>query len=202
MGLPISSTVEVGTTCAAGSYSASWSLNNYSNLTANSISILQNSTTLASGLNTSPTSITHSQYQYNTPTQLTFTISAGQKEGSNVTSTSSYSWKKKIWYGKSNLTFLSAYSDFSSFSSIFTQGLTSISSANYTFSATTGDDQYLYIIIPDTGSYGTFTESGFDYPFENAQTITFTNSLGVSLTYKYYRSTNATESSVTVYAGV
>ena len=205
MGLPISSTVEVGTTCAAGSYSASWSLNNYSNLTANSISILQNSTTLASGLNTSPTSITHSQYQYNTPTQLTFTISAGQKEGSNVTSTSSYSWKKKIWYGKSNLTALLGYSNFSGFSSIFTQGLTSISSANYTFNATPGDDQYLYIIIPDTNSYNIFREdtvSGFDFPFQAAQTITFTNSLDVSLTYKYYRSENLTESAVTIYAGV
>lgn len=202
VGLPISTTVEVGTTCAAGTYAASWAFNNSSNLTANSILISQGSTTLASGLNISPFSITHPQYQYDTPTQLPFTISAGQKEGSNVTSTINYAWKKKIWYGKSNLTGLSSYSNFSSFSSIFTQGLTSVNSANYSFSATTGDDQYLYIIIPDTGAYSTFTESGFDYPFETAQTVTFTNALGVSLSYKYYRSTNATESSVIINAGV
>lgn len=202
IGLPISTTVEVGTTCAAGIYAASWGFNNSSNLTANSISISQGSTTLASGLNISPFSITHPQYQYTTPTQLPFTISAGQKEGANVNSTVNYSWKKKIWYGKSNSTSLSSYSNFSSFSSIFTQGLTSVSSANYSFSATTGDDQYLYIIIPDTSSYSTFTESGFDYPFESAQTINFINGLGVSLSYKYYRSTNATESSVIINTGV
>lgn len=202
MGLPISDTVEVGTNCPAGSYSASWNLTNSSNLTANSISLSRGDDSLAIGLNASPTSITHPEYNYTVPTSLTFTVSAGQSQGANVIANKYYNWKKKIWYGKSNLTSLTGYSDFSSFSSIFTQGLTSISSANYTFSATTGDDQYLYIIIPDTGSYSTFTESGFDYPFENAQTITFTNSLGVSLTYKYYRSTNATESSITVYAGV
>ena len=202
MGLPISDTVEVGTNCAAGSYSASWNLTNSSNLTANSISLSRGTDSLATGLNASPASITHPQYNYTVPTSLTFTVSAGQSQGANVIANKYYTWKRKIWYGKSNLTALTGYSDFSSFSSIFTQGLTSISSANYTFNATPGDDQYLYIIIPDTGSYSTFTEIGFDYPFENAQNIAFTNSLGVSLTYKYYRSTNATESSVTIYAGV
>jgi len=202
VGLPISTTVEVGTISAAGIYSTSWAFNNASNLTANSISISRSSTTLASGLNVSPFSITHPQYQYTTPTQLPFTISAGQKEGANVTSTVNYSWKKKIWYGKSNSTSLSSYSDFSSFSSIFTQGLTSISSANYSFSATTGDDQYLYIIVPDNSSYSTFMSNGFEFPFQASQIITFTNSFGVTLTYKYYRSTYATESAVIINAGV
>ena len=202
VGLPISTTVEVGTISAAGIYSTSWAFNNASNLTANSISISRSSTTLASGLNVSPFSITHPQYQYTTPTQLPFTISAGQKEGANVTSTVNYSWKKKILYGKSNSTSLSSYSDFSSFSSIFTQGLTSISSANYSFSATTGDDQYLYIIVPDNSSYSTFMSNGFEFPFQASQIITFTNSFGVTLTYKYYRSTYATESAVIINAGV
>ena len=202
VGLPISTTVEVGTISAAGIYSTSWAFNNASNLTANSISIKQGTTDLATGLNVSPFSITHPQYQYTTPTQLPFTISAGQKEGANVTSTVNYSWKKKIWYGKSNSTSLSSYSDFSSFSSIFTQGLTSISSANYSFSATTGDDQYLYIIVPDNSSYSTFMSNGFEFPFQASQIITFTNSFGVTLTYKYYRSTYATESAVIINAGV
>lgn len=202
VGLPISTTVEVGTTCAAGTYAASWGFNNSSNLTANSISISQGSTTLASGLNISPFSITHPQYRYTTPTQLPFTITAGQKEGANVNSTVNYSWKKKIWYGKSNFTSLSSYDNFSSFSSIFTQGLTSVSSANYSFSATTGDDQYLYIIVPDNSSYSTFMSNGFEFPFQASQIITFTNSLGVTLTYKYYRSTYATESAVIINAGV
>ena len=39
VGLPISQTVEVGTTSAAGPYTSTWGFNNSSNLTANSISI-------------------------------------------------------------------------------------------------------------------------------------------------------------------
>lgn len=97
---------------------------------------------------------------------------------------------------------MTQYSDFSSFSSIFTHNLTSISSANYSFAETTGDDQYLYIIIPADSSYSTFTDGGFESPFEPAVTITITNSLGVQLAYKYYRSTNAQIGSVTVTAGV
>lgn len=201
VGLPISQTVEVGTTSAAGPYTSAWGFNNGSNLTANSISI-SGLTTLASSLSGTTSPVTHPVYSYSAPTNLTFTISANQTTGGPATRTQTYSWRKKIWYGKSNSTALTQYSDFSSFSSIFTQNLTSVSSANYFFPTTTGDDQYLYIIIPADSLYSTFTDAGFESPFQSPVTITITNSLGVQLSYKYYRSSNAQIGSVTVAAGV
>ena len=201
VGLPISQTVEVGTTSAAGPYTSTWGFNNSSNLTANSISI-SGLTTLASSLSGITSPVTHPVYSYNTPTNLTFTISANQTTGGAATRTQTYSWRKKIWYGKSNSPSLTQYSDFSSFSSIFTQNLTSVSSANYSFPSTTGDDQYLYIIIPADSSYSTFTDAGFESPFEPPVTITITNSLGVQLSYKYYRSFNPQILNITVAAGV
>ena len=208
-GLPISQTVEVGTPSASveGPHTSTWALNNSSNLTANSISISrsQNSsglTPLVSSLSGTSSSVTHPVYSYSAPTNLIFTISANQTTGGAVTKTQTYSWRKKIWYGKSNSTALTQYSDFSSFSSIFTHNLTSISSANYSFPTTTGDDQYLYIIIPADSSYSTFTDAGFESPFEPPVTITITNSKNVQLDYKYYRSFNPQILNITVAAGV
>ena len=201
VGLPISETVEVGTISAALAYTSNWGFNNYSNLTANSISIT-GLTTLASSLSGTTSSVTHPVYSFDAPTNLTFTIRANQTSGGDATRTQTYSWRKKIWYGKSNLDRLANYSDFSSFSSIFTHNLTSISSANYFFPTTTGDDQYLYIIIPADSSYSTFTDAGFESPFEPPVNIRITNSKNVQLDYKYYRSFNPQILNITVAAGV
>lgn len=201
VGLPISETVEVGTISAALAYTSTWGFNNYSNLTANSISI-SGLTTLASSLSGTTSSVTHPVYSFDAPTNLTFTIRANQTSGGDATRTQTYSWRKKIWYGKSNSLSLTQYSDFSSFSSIFTHNLTSISSANYFFPTTTGDDQYLYIIIPADSSYSTFTDAGFESPFEPPVNIRITNSKNVQLDYKYYRSFNPQILNITVAAGV
>ncbi len=203
VGLTISQTVEVGTISAAGPYTSTWGFNNYSNLTANSISItgLTSLASLLSGT-TSSVSVTHPVYSFDAPTNLTFTISANQTTGGAATRTQTYSWRKKIWYGKSNSSALTQYSDFSSFSSIFTHNLTSISSANYFFPTTAGDDQYLYIIIPADSSYSSFTDAGFESPFEPAVPIRITNSQNVQLDYKYYRSFNPQILEITVAAGV
>ena len=201
VGLPISETVEVGTISAALAYTSNWGFNNGSNLTANSISIT-GLTTLASSLSGTTSSVTHPVYSFDVPTNLTFTIRANQTSGGDATRTQTYSWRKKIWYGKSNSPSLTQYSDFSSFSSIFTHNLTSISSANYFFPTTTGDDQYLYIIIPADSSYSTFTDAGFESPFEPPVNIRITNSKNVQLDYKYYRSFNPQILNITVAAGV
>ena len=201
VGLPISQTVEVGTISAALAYTSNWGFNNGSNLTANSISI-SGLTTLASSLSGTSSSVTHPVYSFDAPTNLTFTIRANQTSGGDATRTQTYSWRKKIWYGKSNSSSLTQYSDFSSFSSIFTHNLTSISSANYFFPTTTGDDQYLYIIIPADSSYSTFTDAGFESPFEPPVNIRITNSQNVQLDYKYYRSFNPQILNITVAAGV
>lgn len=75
VGLPISQTVEVGTTSAAGPYTSTWGFNNGYNLTANSISIT-GLTSLASSLSGTSSSVTHPVYSFDAPTNLTFTISA------------------------------------------------------------------------------------------------------------------------------
>lgn len=209
VGLPISTTVEVGTTCAAGTYASSWAFNNASNLTANSISISQGSTTLASGLNISPFSITHSQYQYTTPTQLPFTITAGQKEGANVTSTVNYSWKYKTYCFKSSLTSLgngfnpTTDATVSGLSSAFTSGLFSFANTNFSTSST--DEQYLYILLPYlnfTNSYNSFTLGGFPWDKQSLSSAINITINGITASYKYYRSTNKTQSTPTIIASI
>ena len=201
VGLPISQTVEVGTTSAAGPYTSTWGFNNGSNLTAKSISI-SGLTSLASSLSGTTSPVTHPVYSYSAPTNLTFTISANQTTGGAATRTQTYSWRKKIWYGKSNSPSLTQYSDFSSFSSIFTQNLTSVSSANYSFVATPSDDQYIYIVIPADSSYSTIMDGAFGFAYETSENIMITNSQSVQLEYKYYRSSVRHTAAFTLSAGV
>lgn len=201
VGLPISQTVEVGTTSAAGPYTSTWGFNNGSNLTANSISIT-GLTSLASSLSGTTSSVTHPVYSYSVPTNLTFTISANQTTGGAVTRTQTYSWRKKIWYGKSNLSSLENYSDFSSFSSIFTQNLTSVSSANYSI-PTSSSKEYVYIVIPADSSYSTImdTEANFPFAYLSPQSVDITVN-SIVLPYKYYRSSGKHTSAFILGAGV
>jgi hypothetical protein len=77
-------------------------------------------------------------------------------------------------------------SDFTGFNSEFAS---STPTTARTFTGN-GTDRYFYFVIPSTfTSYTSFRLDGFLYPFEPAVTISVTNAYGLSVSYKYYRST-------------
>lgn len=205
--------LDLGDTIASGNRTATWgygSLGN-SNWVAGSIGIARETQGLTSGLSypTASVSVSHpNPYTYSSPTNLTFYLTGGQTTGSNISTSQIYSWRHRIWYGKSDLTSFTQFSDFSSFSNFFTQGTTSFNTYNYPFADSSPTPKYLYILTPKTP--GTFTSSDYDYtkfkdtstnllwPFNAPVDLTVTGYNSVSVTYKVYRSLNATAGAVTI----
>lgn len=133
--------------------------------------------------NSSPFAISHPTYQFTTPTTLTFTITGSQSEQGDVNRTQSYYWLHRVYWG---LSASPSISDFTGFNSEFAS---STPTTARTFTGN-GTDRYFYFVIPSTfTSYTSFTSAGFLYPFEPAVTISVTNAYGLSVSYKYYRST-------------
>ena len=213
MGLPISSTVDLGTTSAAGSYSATWGHTQTSNWKPNTISISRLSpspTTLISGLSIgqSGVSVAHPAYRYTTPTNLSFNITGEQQQGSNPSlSVFPYNWRARIYNGKSAQASLDAsYSSFATFSSLFTNGISQQftpgnttlvtgdpAGTQITFPATT-NAEYMWLFSPSIlssfGQYNYFVEQsspGFQQAPSLTGNITITNTNGVSMSYIYYR---------------
>lgn len=183
-------------------YTCSWTTSGPNeNWVVGSLSVVRtvnggSSTTLLSGLdyNDSPQSISHPTYQYNVPTNLAFTITGQQDEQSAPTSTETYSWKYKMYWG---LTSGASITNFSNFSSEF---ITSTSTSSRLFTGN-GTQQYFYFVIPNSfTSYTSFKNvlNNLSIPFQAAQTVTVTNPYGSSIQYKYYRSTNSSASTVTI----
>lgn len=213
MGLPISSIVDLGTTSAAGSYSATWGHTQTSNWKPNTLSISRLSpspTTLISGLSIgqSGVSVAHPAYRYTTPTNLSFNITGEQQQGSNPSlSVFPYNWRARIYNGKSTQASLNAsYSSFATFSSLFTNGISQQftpgnttlvtgdpAGTQITFPATT-NAEYMWLfspsILPTFGQYNYFVEQsspGFQQAPSLTGNITITNANGVSMSYIYYR---------------
>lgn len=208
-----STTLDLGDTIAAGSKTATWSygaLGN-SNWIPSSIGIARGTQGITNALSyaTASVSVPHpNPYTYSTPSNLTFYLTGAQATGPTVSTSQTYSWKHRIWYGKSTLTSLTQFSDFNTFSNLFTQGTTSFSTYNYPFADSSPTPKYLYILTPS--SPGTFTASDYDYtkfkdtstnllwPFSAPVNLTVTGYNSISVTYKVYRSLNATGGAVTV----
>lgn len=214
MNLPSSNLLNLGETINNGTYAATWSygpLGN-NNWSSNSIGIGRDTQGLVGNLsyNTTSTNVYHpNNYVYSSPTDLTFYLSGGQSIGSNVLLSETYSWRHRIWYGKSSLESLVSFSDFSSFSYKLTDGTTSFDEANYLFTSSDATPKYLYILTPSDP--GNFSSSDYNYskfkdynsdliwPFNPPVTlgpIACLNS--VNITYKVYRSVNATAGAVTI----
>jgi hypothetical protein len=211
----IASTVlSLGDTIAAGNRTATWeygTLGN-NNWTAGSIGVARETQGIVGGISysTASQSVPHpNPYTYSTPTNLTFYLTGGQAQGSTVSTSQVYSWRHKIWYGKSTLTALTQYSDFSStFSDLFTQGTTSFTPYTYSFSDSSPTPKYLYILTPSNP--GNFSSSDYDYtkfkdtstnliwPFNAPVALIVNNVNSVQVTYKVYRSLNATGGAVSI----
>jgi hypothetical protein len=196
---------DLGQTSSAGNYNAQWSASNPTgNWVAGSVGISRAGTTLVSGLNydSSPTSITHPAYRYTVSTNLSFSLTGQQLQGSNpVSASKTYSWLHRIYHGKSASDPTStgglsnSGSRFASGLSSFPTGSNPSTGGRYVFTAS-GSALACYVIVPTSpspvGSYSTFKDiNNFTL---NPETGTFTefNSHGVEIQWRWYKVGNPT----------
>jgi hypothetical protein len=197
-----STQLELNQTLGSETINSTWTVSGPTgNWTANSLSIERtvnggSNTIMSSGFSyaATPRSIVHPSYQYVSPTTVAFTISGSQTEGSSPTYTQSYYWLNKVYWG---LTASTVLTNFTGFSSEFA----SSSPTTSRLFTGNGTQRYYYFIIPSSfASYVSFKDVATNntIPFNSAQTISVTNSFGLSIEYKYYRSQNSSAGSLTI----
>lgn len=192
-------TYELGQTIAVGSSSFSWAFNNISNVSANTVSIVQNispvTTIYGPGSNTSPTAITLTAiYSAGTSTTTTlYTISAKNTKGNIITTSISRSWRPKIYYGTSLITPLSV----ANIKGLANSPLASGFAGTYSFIA----GNYKYFCYPS--SFGTATSfkdssNNLDVAMETLYVVSITNTYGVTANYNVHRTTNILGSAINI----
>lgn len=114
----------------------------------------------------------------------------------------SRSFGSKIYYGSStnsNITALSQNQLTTLVSTTFTPVSSSISTRDYVFGALASS--YKWIMIPTSVTSPTYYKSGgFDVAMQSEVVTTYNNEYGMSIDYKFIRTTNATSSPLTITA--
>jgi hypothetical protein len=202
-------TFDIGQTSSAGNYNAQWSASSPTgNWITGSVGISRAGTTIASGLNynSSPTSISHPAYRYTTPTNLSFSLTGQQAQGSNPSASKTYSWLHSIYWGKSASATITALADLttpSTGSPKYTSSTSSLGGSTYSFLAS-ASAEYCFVVVPTSpGSPGTYTtwKDANNLTFTPTEgTFTETNSHGVSISWKWYRVSNPTFGTFSVVA--
>jgi len=193
------STYEVGQTIDIGSQTFSWTTSNPSNVSANTISIVQNITPITTlygpSANLGSTAITLSaSYSSATPTTTTlYTISGVNTNGNTFNSIISRNWRFRVYYGTSSLTILTE----PDIISLSNNPLSNSFSGTYSFAA--GD--YKYFCYPSSfGTATTFKDSltNLDVPMETPYLVSVTNIYGVTTNYRVHRTTNILGGSINI----
>tara|TARA_R110000868_G_scaffold81820_7_gene231421 strand:+ start:9420 stop:10307 length:888 start_codon:yes stop_codon:yes gene_type:complete len=191
----LSTSYEVGQTAGSSTNTASW---NTSGPTGNwvvgslSISANQSVGTLVSSLDydDSPIGITHSAYNFTSPTTLTFTISGQQDQGSNAARNQNLSWQYKYFSGKTGEGFTGSGLTGQGFVGAFR---TTPNDYTTTFAAVSPANK-AYYVIPEEEISGslTFTDTGtnLNFPFTDGGTFGHVNPFGLNVVYHLYESTN------------
>ena len=192
-----STPLEVGASAATGNITFIWNATNESNISANTINILDvtNSITL-----TSNTSNDHSEVYdngtgitKNTNTNHQWRIEATNTEGNSFIRNYYVNWYWRFYWGSSTA---------STASETMIEGLqngTLYNSRNRTY--TCDANNYKWLCWPT--SFGLATnfkddDTGFAIPMESPETISVENSFGVTTNYYAYRTTNTVVSSLSI----
>lgn len=182
-----SSPIEVGL-ALTGNKTFTWATTNSSNISSNSISILDvtGSTTLASGLANDGSEVLNiGTVQKTTATSHTWRISAVNTNSVTFTRDVSIAWQWRRFYGESTTTPLIE----SEIEALRVSGLATGFSGTYSFIG----GGYKYLCYPT--SFGTATtfkdqSTNLDVPFEAPYTVNITNVNGIATDYRVHRSTN------------
>lgn len=195
----LSTTYEVGETILVGSQTFAWATSNSSNVSANTISIVQNvspNTTLyGPSANVGTSAITVSTaYSAGTSTTTTlYTISGYNSQNTLFSSTISRSWRFRIYYGTSATTPLVE----ADIESLANNPLSSGFAGTYSFAA----GNYKYFCYPS--SFGTATNfkdssTNLDIAMETVYVVSVTNAFGITQNYNIHRTTNILNSTISI----
>jgi hypothetical protein len=188
--------IEVGASVSGGSHTFTWSTTNSTNINANSISIIDatTSTTLASGLaNTGSNAISISAVTNITATTHQWRIQAVNTNAIALSTTYTVTWQWKRFYGESTNTSVVA----ADVQALRVGGLAAAFAGTYAFNA----GGYKYIAYPT--SFGTATSfkdqsTNLDVPFQTVQTLSITNTNGITTNYNVHRTVNIIGSAMNI----
>lgn len=195
----LSTTYEVGQTVLVGSQTFTWATSNSSNVSANTITIVQNvapTTTLygpAANVGTSAITVSTAYSAGTSSTVTLYTISGYNTQGSQFSTTISRSWRPRIYYGTSATSPLVE----ADIIALANNPLASGFAGTYSFVA--GD--YKYFCYPSSfGTATTFTNTanGTNVPMEPVYVVSITNSYGVTQNYNVHRTTNILGGSINI----
>lgn len=182
-------TKEVGDTISAGSKAITWTTTNNSNIQSNTIVIrdVTNSQNLASALdNDGNEAVITPAYTKSSATSHTWQISATDIKGTTLSRNLTSNWYWKIYYGESALSSLTE----TDVEALRASSL--VSTINGTYNMLAGG--YKYWAYPTTMGLKTTwkdTSTGFDVAMNSTpQTVSLTNSFGVTQNYYVYRTYN------------
>lgn len=193
-GSSMPTTLEIGDSIAAGAKSFSWSTTNSANLTANSIIIKQGGTAIGSALandgseNLSVTAITS-----NTIANFTFSIEATNTKNATLSRTLTVSFKAPVWYGESALATLTG----TDVVALRAKNLATSPNGNYAMQ----EGGYKWICYPKSlGLKNNFKDvaTNFDVAMNPVETVSVTNSFGVTQDYYCHRTYNVLGSGINI----
>ena len=121
----------------------------------------------------------------NITTNKTFTLKAVDEKNASATKTTAITFLNGVYWGAKGVP---AQYD-SAFILTLTKGLQG--NKNKTFTATAGENEYLFYALPTRYGVVTFNVGGFDGGFTKVATVEFTNASGYTESYDIYRSDNA-----------
>lgn len=191
------SDTEVGNLYPAQNRNANWTTTNSSNITANTIRIIDVSggnTTLASGLpNTSPASVSIPALQLTTAGSKQFRIEGTNTNTATFSRTLTINWQWAVYYGESPLTSLTS----AEIIGLRVKNLTSTANGTYAMQA----GNYKYITYPVSfGLKSTFKDqaTNLDVAMLAPSTVSVTNSYGITTNYYVHRTLNQLGGSITI----
>jgi len=146
---------QIGQTSAAGTYEASWSINDIEQAKPNSIVIRQDSNVLISdfplsyieGVSENNVDIDHPAYSLNSEGNLTFTISLTGNDESSETASQSLRWNYPLFTGKLATSTLSS-GDLSSLGKYINYTKSQMKTGITRTYAETVSPEYLYWVVP------------------------------------------------------
>ena len=203
----LSSTYELGQTLLIGSQTFTWGTSNSPNISAGTVSIIQNfsptKTLYGPSTNVFSTATTLTDtYSAGTSTTTTlYTINAYNTHGSQLSTTISRSWRPRWYYGKFSGTSINSSQLITLSNSAL---VSSVVNTYYTIAASSGSD-YIYFAIPNTlGQPSDFRDStggcfGTNHPYAVQGTVSVVNAYGVTINYTVYRFTNPTAGAITAW---
>lgn len=190
------SDTEVGFNFTADTRTFSWTTTNGSNITPNTIDIIDvtnSNTLLDNGANTSPVSLAVPDLVKNTATSHTFRIEATNTQSGVFTRNFTINWRWAVFYGESASASLTG-SDINAL-----RVKTLASNSNGTYNMLGGD--YKYICYPTSmGLKTTFKDAStnLDVAMDAVQTVSVTNNYGVVTNYYVHRTLNTLGGAITI----